>query len=293
MPDPAGFAGRLQFATTRRQSFANIMQLLPSVYRVNSLWRIRHFVARWQRMKVLLLGAGQVFTPIAQSAKGRHFIYMKILFLKQIWTTVGVLGLLAEEAVASPQAVTNGKTVDQTNAAVATPMAPPAAQPYAPIGGAFTPTLMEGAQWPGYLNGNNLAASGGQFGPAPAGGTFYAGPLGGAMNGQNPPGGRWTGVSVGGAISPGFPPGGMVSGQPAGGHFGTNILGGLRSPSNSFSTSTKGVIVGGAPTAGASPGGVIVAGAAPGGVMTGGASPGGIIVGGAPPNTNAPGGHLH
>ena len=231
--------------------------------------------------------------PICADGEWQHSKRMQGYLLKQMCAAAGVFGLLAEGAFASPQAAVNSKTVSQTNAAATTPMAPPAGQPYAPIGGAFIPELMGRSQWPGYLYGNNPVALGGQFGPAPTGGIFHGGSLGGAMNGQSPPGGRWTNLIVGGAISPGFPPGGMLSGPPAGGHFGSNSLGGFRSPSNSFSAGPKGVIIGGAQTAGASPGGVIVAGAPPGGVMAAGASPGGIIVGGAPANTNAPGGQLH
>ena len=100
------------------------------------------------------------------------------------------------------------------------------------------------------------------------------------------------GIIIGGAITPGFPPGGVMSRPPVGGSFGSNVLGGLRAPSNSFSAGPKGVIIGGAQTAGVSPGGVIVAGPAPGGGMVGGNAPGGIMVQGAPPNTNAPGGQL-
>jgi len=207
---------------------------------------------------------------------------------------MGVLGLLVEGAFASSPAATNSNTVAQTNTAVVKPMAPSTVQPSAPIGGGSIPDLIGRSQWPGYYNGNNSVALGGQFGPAPVGGIFYAGAIGGAMNGQNLPGGRWTNLIIAGAVSPGFPPGGMLNGPPAGGQFGSNILGGLHSPSNSFYAGPKGgIIIGGAQTAGAAPGGIIVAGGTPpGGAMAGGASPGGIIVGGARPNTNAPGGQL-
>jgi hypothetical protein len=89
-------------------------------------------------------------------------------------------------------------------------------------------------------------------------------------------------VIIGGANPPGASPGGVLSGRPAGGQFGSNVLGGIHTPSNSFTAGPGGVIIGGAQTAGVSPGGVNMSGV----------SPGGVIVAGAPPNTNAPGGTL-
>jgi hypothetical protein len=219
---------------------------------------------------------------------------MKTQLLKRIWTTAGVLGLLADAGVAGPPAAATGAAVNQTNSIVAAPGAPQTPQPQAAARGAFAPESTARSQWPGYSGGNSPLALGGQFGPAPAGGTFYAGSLGGIITGQNPPGGRLSSLIIGGAASPGSPPGGMMSGMPAGGYFGSNVLGGLRTtPSNSFNAGPRAVIAGGAQTAGASPGGVLVAGAPPGGVMAGGASTGGIIVGGATAGTNAPGGQLH
>jgi len=220
---------------------------------------------------------------------------MKDYILKRIFTVAGVFGLLAGGAVAAPQAATNnGKAVAPTNAAVAPLAASPAPQPYAPIGGAFTPALMGRTSWPGYFSRTNPAALGGVFGSGPVGGTLVFGsPLGGVLNAQNPPGGRLTNILVGGPTSSRFPSFGALNGQPLGGQFGTNVLGGIRSPVNSYTAGPRGVIIGGAQPAGASPGGVIVSGAPPGGVMTNGTSPGGVIVSGAPPITNAPGGHLH
>jgi hypothetical protein len=204
-----------------------------------------------------------------------------------MFTAVGVFGLLAGGAVAAPQAAMDGKTAAQTNAYLAPPQAASAPQQFSPIGGASITTLTGGAQLPGSFSNPNSTVLGGWFGPASVGGTFQAGLIGGTMNGQFPTGGRMSGVIVGGAISPGLAPGGALTGRPAGGLYGTNLLGGIGAPNNSFTAGSRGVIVGGAQTAGASPGGVLVSGASTGGVLVAGASPGGVLVAGAPPNTNA------
>ncbi|MGA2555107.1 MAG: hypothetical protein ABSG04_02410 [Verrucomicrobiota bacterium] len=228
---------------------------------------------------------------------------MRTFFLKGIFTAAGVFGFMAGAAVAAPQAATNNSQglVPRSDAtaplvprsASATPMvAASTPQPYAPIGGAFTPALMGRSPWDDYFSRTNRVGLGGSLGLAPLGGIWYAGPVGGTMNGPIGPGGRLTNVFVGGALSPAFPPGGVLTGRPPGGQFGTNILGGIRSPNYSFTNGPSGVIVGGAQPAGASPGGIIVGGAPPGGVIVKGSSPGGVLVGSPPPITNAPGGHL-
>ena len=254
--------------------------------------------------------ASQVFAPFAGRARMGYVHFMRGYLSTRMFMAAGVFGLLAGGALAAPPAANNGKIAAQTNAAVAPPLAAPALQPVAPIGGAFTPGRMGGAQGPIYF-GPSPTVMGDWFGPAPLGGTFQAGPIGGTINGQNPPGGRLTGVLVGGANYPGFSPGGALSGQPSGGQYGPNLLGEMRTPNNSFTAGPSGVIVGGAQNAGASPGGVLVGGASPGGVLVGGTSQGGVLVGGASPGgvlvggashnttlpggtlTNAPGGQLH
>src|ERR1019366_4411879 len=199
---------------------------------------------------------------------------MNEYLFKRIFTAAGAFGLLAGEAVAAPQAATNnGKAVAPTSAAVAAPVAASTPQPYAPIGGAFTPALMGRTSWPGYFGGSNPVALGGWFGAGPVGGTLVFGsPMGGTEIMQNPPGGRLTSIFVGGAPSSHFPAFGALHGQPPGGQFGSNVLGGIRSPSNSFTAGSRGVILGGAQKAGTAPGGVIISGAHPGGDDEGGFS---------------------
>lgn len=206
---------------------------------------------------------------------------------------------MAGTTVAAGQGATNnGKTAAPTSSpvmpriatnAAAMPLASASAsQPYAPIGGAFTPALM-GRTW---FNLTNPLALGGTFGVTPLGGNWYPGPVGGTMSGTLPPGGRLNNVLVGGNFAPFSPVGGTLNGRPIGGQFGTNVLGGIRSPNYSFTAGSNGVIVGGAQQAGASPGGVLVGNSSVGGALATGNPPGGVIVGGAPPITNAPGGHL-
>jgi hypothetical protein len=226
---------------------------------------------------------------------------MKTYWLKEVFMTAGVVGFMAAIADAAPQGATNnGKTVAPTSSpvtplfptnAVATPMvAASAPQPYAPIGGAFTPALM-GRTF--YLNPTNPVALGGLFGVTPLGGNWYPGPIGGTMSGEMPPGGRLSHVIVGGNFAPASPLGGTLNGRPTGGQFGTHVLGGIRSPNySSFTAGSNGVIVGGAPQAGVSPGGVLVGNSSVGGALATGTPPGGVMVGGAPPLTNTPGGHL-
>jgi hypothetical protein len=242
--------------------------------------------------------------------------YMRPYFLKQMLAAVGAFGLLADGAVAAPQAAIDKRAVAQTNAAIAVSVAASTPQTYGPIGGTFTGTVLNSVQRPGYFNGNYATAWGGSMGLSPLGGTFYPGAIGGTMNGPIPPGGRMPNVIVAGAA----PPGGFLSGRPPGGQFGANVLGGISGPSNAVTGRSSGVIIaggtqpGGTQTAGASPGGVIIAGTAPGGRQTAGASPGGVIIagtapggrqtagaspggviiaGGSAPNTNAPGGQPH
>ena len=208
-------------------------------------------------------------------------------------------GLMAGATVAAAQsAMNNGKAVErpsasvmpllQTNATAAPALAASAPQPYAPIGGAFTPALM-GRTW---FNPTNPLAVGGMFGVSPLGGSWQPGPVGGTWSGASPVAGRSDSVLIGGNFPTLAPAGGVLSGGPAGGQFGTNVLGGIRSPNYTFTGGSNGVIVGGAQQGGVSPGGVLVGNHPAGGVMTTGNSPGGVIVGGAPVMTNAPGGNL-
>lgn len=206
---------------------------------------------------------------------------------------------MAVTTVAAAQGATNnGKTVAPassslmprfpTNAPTTPLMAASASQPYAPIGGAFTPALMGRTRF----SLTNPLALGGTFGVTPLGGNWYPGPVGGTMSGAMPVGGRLTNILVGGNFAPFSPVGGTLNGRPIGGQFGTNVLGGIRSPNYSFTAGSNGVIVGGVQQAGASTGGVLVGNSPVGGALATGNPPGGVIVGGAPPITNAPGGHL-
>jgi hypothetical protein len=216
---------------------------------------------------------------------------MKTLLFKQIFAAAGVFRLLANRAMAAPQAATPSQPASQTAVAPAVVVSTVAAstpQPYAPTGGTFAQILLNTTQPPGYFSGSSPTALGGFLGMGPVGGTFYPGPIGGALNGQIAPGGQMPNAIVTGGIAPGllagFPPGGALSVKPPGGQVGSNALGGIRNPSNSLTASPSGVIVsGGAPPAGVAQGGAPLVGASPGGV---------IIVGGAP-STNAPGGQLH
>jgi hypothetical protein len=216
---------------------------------------------------------------------------MKVFPFKQMVAVVGVFGLLADSALASPEppATTQTPAAALTPAATQTPTSAQATaaatqtivvapalvastpQPYAPIGGTFAPTL---------TGGFYAAPLAGWLGLGPPGGALYPSSIGGTMNWQFPPGGtmnnRVNNTIVTGGITPGFPSGGVL---------GSNGVGGFRSPSNSLSAVPGSVIIlGGAQSNGVASGGAQPVGAVPGGVIvTGGSPPGGVQPAGSPP----------
>jgi hypothetical protein len=198
--------------------------------------------------------------------------------LKQVSATVGVFVLLVDGAVAGSQAATTSQPAANVSTAVApvavSTVAATTTQTYTPSGGTFAQTLLSGSQPPGYFTGYSQAPLGGFLGVGASGGTFYPGPIGGALNGQNAIGGGMPNAIVTGGTVTTFGTSTVISTKPPGGQLGTNSPGGVRSPTNLFTVSPGSVIVtGGAQAAGVATGGTQSVGTGTGGV---------IITGGAP-----------
>jgi hypothetical protein len=240
---------------------------------------------------------------------------MRAHLLNQMFTVLGVLGLLADHAMAGPPVPGGGKPVNPQNAGVAATQPTAPTQGYPNLAGLSNAPNPGGYIQPGYFTGTPTSAWTSLISQWPAGGTLYPGPIGGTLTLQSPFSGRSPNVIVTG----GQPPGGFLSPTPPGGTIGASVPGGFGFPNNLLPLNNGGVIIAGgaqpggtqragvspggviiaggspgvAPIPGTPPGGVIIAGSALGGTPPVGASPGGVIIaGGSPGGTNAPGGQL-
>lgn len=240
---------------------------------------------------------------------------MRTYLFNQIFTAVGVLGLLADQAMAGPPVSSGSKTVNPQNAGVTATEAASAPQVYPNLAGLSNAPIPGGYVQPGYFTGTPASAWTSLINQWPPGGTLYPGAIGGTLTPQSPFIGRTPNVIVTG----GQPPGGFLSATPPGGALAPGIPGGFSLPNNLLPVNNSGVIIAGgaqpggaqrpgaspggvivaggslgvAPIPGTPPGGVIIAGSSPGGTLPAGASPGGVIIAcGSPGGTNAPGGQL-